>query len=140
MVIEIMKNYADLLHIIDIVKAEIEMLEIDKEYWIGKNGHLPFASIGAGKYGLDIASQQTDRLNGRIASLENKLEHYQMIEKEIRENMEKLEGLEYRIAKLRFIDGMTYQEIADFLGYSYGYIRKVVSQGNKEVTLTIAKS
>ncbi|MEY9976336.1 sigma factor-like helix-turn-helix DNA-binding protein [Lysinibacillus sp. RC79] len=38
--------------------------------------------------------------------------------------------MEYRIAKLRFIDGMTYQEIADKLGYSYGYIRKVVSQGN----------
>lgn len=49
-------------------------------------------------------------------------------------------GLEYKIAKLRFIDGMTYQEIADKLDYSYGYIRKVVSQGNKEVTTAIAMS
>lgn len=135
-----MKNYADLLRIIDIVKAEIEMLEVDKEYWIGKKDHLPFSSIGAAKYGLDIASQRTDRLNGRIASLEDKLEHYQMIEKEIRENVEKLEGLEYRIAKLRYINGMTYREIADELKYSYGYIRKLVSQGNKVVTTTLAKS
>jgi len=35
---------------------------------------------------------------------------------------------------------MTYQEIADKLGYSYGYIRKVVSKGNKEVTTTLVKA
>lgn len=49
MLMEIMKNYADLLRIIDIVKAEIEMLEVDKEYWIGKDEHLPFFSTGARK-------------------------------------------------------------------------------------------
>ncbi|OEC02124.1 hypothetical protein GY31_09245 [Lysinibacillus sphaericus] len=129
---EIMKNYADLLRIIDIVKAEIEMLEVDKEYWLGKNEQLPFASIGADKFGLDVASQRTDRLNGRIASLETKLEHYQAIEKEIRENVEKLEGLEYKIAKLRFIDGMTYQEIADELGYTHDHIRRVASKSKKK--------
>lgn len=129
---EIMKNYADLLRIIDILKAEIEMLEVDKEYWLGKNEQLPFASIGADKYGLDIASQRADRLNGRIASLETKLDHYQAVEKEIRENVEKLEGLEYKIAKLRFIDGMTYQEIADELGYTHDHIRRVASKSKKK--------
>ncbi|WP_337983434.1 sigma factor-like helix-turn-helix DNA-binding protein [Lysinibacillus sp. C5.1] len=131
---EIMKNYADLLRIIDILKAEIEMLEVDKEYWLGKNEQLPFASIGAEKYGLDIASQRTDRLNDRIVSLETKLDHYQAIEKEIRENVEKLEGLEYKIAKLRFIDGMTYQEIADELGYTHDHIRRVASKSKKKET------
>lgn len=129
---EIVKNYADLLRIIDIVKAEIEMLEVDKEYWLGKSTNLPFFSIGAEKYGLDIASQRTDRLNDRIASLETKLEHYQAIEKEVRENVEKLEGLEYKIAKLRFIDGMTYQEIAEELGYSHDHIRRVASRSKKK--------
>lgn len=127
-----MKNYADLLRIIDIAKAEIEMLEVDREYWLGKNEQLPFASIGAEKYGLDVASQRTDRLNGRILSLETKLEHYQAIEKEIRENVEKLEGLEYRVAKLRFIDGMTYQEIADELGYTHDHIRRVACKSSKK--------
>lgn len=127
-----MKNYADLLRIIDILKAEIEMLEVDKEYWLGKNEQLPFASIGADKYGLDVASQRADRLNGRIASLETKLDHYQAVEKEIRENVEKLEGLEYKIAKLRFIDGMTYQEIADELGYTHDHIRRVASKSKKK--------
>ncbi|MGE7917175.1 hypothetical protein [Lysinibacillus xylanilyticus] len=36
-----------------------------------------------GVYGLDVVSQRVDRLNGRITSLETKLEHYQAIEKEI---------------------------------------------------------
>lgn len=129
---EIMKNYADLLRIIDICKAEIEMLGVDKEYWLGKNELLPFFSTGAEKYGLDIASQRTDRLNDRIASLEKKLKHYKTIEKEIRENVEKLEGLEYKIAKLRFIDGMTYQEIADELGYTHDHIRRVASKSKKK--------
>ena len=134
---EIMKNYADLLRIIDIVKAEIEMLEVDKEYWLGKSTNLPFFSIGAKKYGLDVASQRTDRLNDRITSLENKLEHYNAIEKEIRENVEKLEGLEYKIAKLRFIDGMTYQDIADELGYTHDHIRRVASKSKKKETVFI---
>ncbi|WP_432701989.1 sigma factor-like helix-turn-helix DNA-binding protein [Lysinibacillus sphaericus] len=134
---EIMKNYADLLRIIDILKAEIEMLEVDKEYWLGKNEQLPFASIGADKYGLDVASQRADRLNGRIASLETKLDHYQAVEKEIRENVEKLEGLEYKIAKLRFIDGMTYQEIADELGYTHDHIRRVASKSKKKDAVLI---
>lgn len=134
---EIMKNYADLLRIIDILKAEIEMLEVDKEYWLGKNEQLPFASIGADKYGLDVASQRADRLNGRIASLETKLDHYQAVEKEIRENVEKLEGLEYKIAKLRFIDGMTYQEIADELGYTHDHIRRVASKSKKKEIVLI---
>ena len=132
-----MKNYADLLRIIDILKAEIEMLEVDKEYWLGKNEQLPFASIGADKYGLDVASQRADRLNGRIASLETKLDHYQAVEKEIRENVEKLEGLEYKIAKLRFIDGMTYQEIADELGYTHDHIRRVASKSKKKEIVLI---
>lgn len=127
---EIMKNYADLLRIIDIVKAEIEMLEVDKEYWLGKY-ETPFFSTGVRKYGLDIASQRADRLNDRIASLEMKLEHYEAIEKEIRENVEKLEGLEYKIAKLRFIDGMNYQEIAIKLGYTHDHIRRIASKSKK---------
>lgn len=136
----IMENYADILRVIEIIKAEIEALQLDLDYWLGKHDkHLVF-SEGARKYGLDVATKRVDFLYDRMEKLEERLEAYQEIEKEIRENVEKLKGLEYKIAKLRFIDGMTYQEIADKLGYSYGYIRKVVSQGNKEVTTALAKA
>ena len=89
---------------------------------------------------MDTAAERVDFLYNRMEKLEGRLNAYQEIEKEIRENVEKLDGLHHKIAKLRFIDGMTYQEIADKLGYSYGYIRKVVSQGNKEVTTTLVKA
>ena len=117
-----MKNYADVLRVIAIYKAEIEMLEVDRTYWLGMDEQMPFISTGAAKYGLDVAAQRTERLNDRIALLENKLAHYQAIEREIRENIEKLDGLSYKIAKLRFIDGMTYPEVFDKLGYSSVYL------------------
>lgn len=136
----IMESYADILKVIEIIKAEIEALQLDLDYWLGKhNKHLVF-SEGARKYGLDVATKRVDFLYDRMEKLEERLGAYQEIEKEIRENVEKLDGLHHKIAKLRFIDGMTYQEIADKLGYSYGYIRKVVSQGNKEVTTTLVKA
>jgi DNA-directed RNA polymerase specialized sigma24 family protein len=135
-----MESYADILKVIEIIKAEIEALQLDLDYWLGKNSTHPLFSEGARKYGLDVAAKRVDFLYDRMEKLEERLKAYLDIENEIRDNVENLEGLHYKIAKLRFIDGMTYQEIADKLGYSYGYIRKVVSQGNKEVTTALAKS
>ena len=140
MMMLIMESYADILKVIEIIKAEIEAVQLDLDYWLGKSSKHPLFSEGARKYGLDTAAERVDFLYNRMEKLEGRLNAYQEIEKEIRENVEKLDGLHHKIAKLRFIDGMTYQEIADKLGYSYGYIRKVVSQGNKEVTTTLVKA
>lgn len=135
----IMESYADVIKVIEIIKAEIEALQLDLDYWLGKNCNHPLFSEGARKYGLDVAAKRVDFLYDRIEKLEERLKAYQDIEKEIRENVEKLDGLHYRIAKLRFIDGMTYPEIADKLGYSLSYIKKVASKGNKKDTSAIAK-
>ncbi|MEY2356032.1 hypothetical protein [Lysinibacillus capsici] len=128
---EIMKNYADLVRLIDILKTEIEMLEKDNKFWFGKSEHLPLWSEGSHRYGLDVSSERSDRLNKRINQLQERLEYYVVIEGENRGNIEQLEGLPYKIAKLRFIDGHSYKEIADILGYSYSHIRKVVCKNNK---------
>lgn len=127
-----MKNYADLVRLIDIVKAEIEMLEKDHKFWFGKSENLSLWSEGSRRYGLDISTERGDRLNKRINQLQEKLEHYVVIEEEIRVNIEKLEGLSYKIAKLRFIEGHSYKEIADILGYSYSDIRSEVCK-NKTI-------
>lgn len=135
---ENMKNYADLVRLIDIVKAEIEMLELDNEFWFGKSEHLPLSSEGSRRYGLDVSTERSNRLNKRINELQEKLEYYVVIEEEIRVNIEKLEGLPYKIAKLRFIDGHSYREIADILDYSYSHIRSAICEnqtiGNNEGT------
>lgn len=112
-----MNNYAELLRLIDLVRAEIDMLEKDHKLSVGKR---------------ELWSARSNRLKHRISQLQNKLEHYVVIEEEIRLNIEKLEGLPYKIAKLRFIDGHSYNEVADILGYSYSHIRKVVSKCNQD--------
>ncbi|MER2107445.1 MAG: sigma factor-like helix-turn-helix DNA-binding protein [Solibacillus sp.] len=134
----IFETYKDIVATIEVIKAEIEALQLDLDYWVGKHSSHPLWSQGATKYGLDVASDRADFLYERMGKLEDRLKAYEEIEQEISENIEKLQGLEYRIAKLRFIEGLSYQEIADKLGYSYGYIRRVVSKGNKEVTSRLA--
>lgn len=123
-----MKNYADLVRLIDVVKTEIEMLELDNEFWFGKSEDVSLWSEGSQRFGLGILAERSNRLNKRINQLKEKLEYYVVIEEEIRENIEKLEGLPYKVAKLRFIDGHSYKEIADILDYSYSLIRSVVCQ------------
>ena len=114
---EVMNNYAELLRLIDIVRAEIDMLESDQKLSLSKR---------------ELWSERSIRLDQRISQLQNKLEHYVVIEEEIRLNIEKLEGLPYEIAKLRFIDGHSYNEVADILGYSYSHIRNIVCKYNND--------
>lgn len=135
----IFETYNDIVLTIEVIKAEIELLQIDLDYWVGKNTSAPLISQGAARYGLDVAAERTDMLYERMGKLEERLVAYEEIEKEIRENIEKLQGLEYKIAKLRFIDGLSYQEVADKLGYSYGYIRNVVSKGDNQMTNRLAQ-
>lgn len=135
----IFKTYRDLLATIEIKKAEIEVLQLDLDYWVGKNSNHPLLSQGASKYGVDVATKRSDFLYERIAKLEGSLKGYEEIEKEIRENIEKLHGLEHKIAKLRFIEDLTYEEIADKLGYSYGSIRNVVSKGDDQMPKRLAQ-
>lgn len=134
---QIIENYADLLRKISIIETQIEMLQIDVDYWFGTG--LPLAGKGSQAYGMDTASMNVDRLHKRLNELNKMLEFYQEIQKELHDNIYALEGLPYKIARMRFLEDKTYQEIADELGYTYGYIRRVVSKGNKEVTAIISK-
>ncbi|MER1958870.1 MAG: sigma factor-like helix-turn-helix DNA-binding protein [Solibacillus sp.] len=139
MVKVIFKTYRDILATIEITKAEMEALQLDLDYWIGKNSDHPLLSQGAAKYGLDVAANRSNFLYERMGKLEGRLKGYEEIEKEIRENIENLHGLEHKIAKLRFIKGLTYEEIADQLGYSYGYIRTIVSKGDNQMPKRLAQ-
>lgn len=132
----IMKNYADLDRMIHILESQIEMLEVDLDYWFGKGEHVPFASKGA-KYGLHIAAENTDRILEKLDQLRKMLAYYKEVKEDMDQYINSLEGLEYKIAYKRFVENKTYQEIADELGYSPGYVRIVMSKAkkhNKEIT------
>lgn len=132
---EMMKDYTDLVRVIEILKAQIELVDNDLRYWLGENEDHPLWSKGAEAYGLDIAAQRSDKVHERKRNLEKQLEFYEEIREEILTNINKLEGLPYQIARMRFIEGKSYQEIAVELDYSYGYIRNIVSKSDKEMTL-----
>lgn len=135
---QIIENYADLIRKISIIETQIEMLQIDVDYWFGTG--LPLAGKGSAAYGMDTAAMNVDRLHKRINELNKMLEYYWEVKKEIGDNVNALEGLPYTIAKMRFLEDKSYQEIAEELGYTYGYIRRVVSKGNKEVTAILNKA
>ncbi|OLN21414.1 hypothetical protein BTO30_14955 [Domibacillus antri] len=133
---EIMKNYADLVRQIDVIQLQIEMLQVDRDFWYGRNfgveGRLPFTGRGAQEYGIQVAAENTDRINVKINKLQEQLDFCLQLKEEMDDSINALNGLAYRIARMRFIEDKSYQEIAKELGYSYGYIRKVVSKANKE--------
>lgn len=129
----IMKNHADLLHEIEIIKEQIEQLEVSVGYWNGDNGESDFVLIGKGasKFGLSTASQNIDRIHKKINALQTMLEGFEMIRGKNEMRINRLQGLEYKIAKLRYIDGLSYKEIAVNLGYSYSHIRNVAAGAQK---------
>ena len=128
---KIMKNHADLLREIDIIKDQIEQLELSARYWTGGSDILVLTGKGAAVYGLGIAAENTDRIHKKINALQEMLDSFKLVRDNNEKRINALEGLEYRIAKHRYVDGMSYKEIADELGYSYSHIRNVASEMRK---------
>lgn len=79
----------------------------------------------------DLAKQQTfltalqkqARLKEVISSLESRKEQLEQQRKEIVDTIEKFKGLEQRILKMKYVEGMKLEAIAESTGYSYQYIK-----------------
>ena len=56
------------------------------------------------------------------------LELYLVIKKEVEEKINQLEGLNFQIARMKYLENKSDKQIADKLGKSYGYISNVASQ------------
>ena len=132
----IMKNHADLLREIEIIKEQIEQLETSVKYWNGDGlGDFILAGEGASVHGLSIAAQNVDRINRKINALQSMLDAFEDTYAENEKRINQLTGLPYKIAKLRYVDGKDYREIAVELGYSYDHIRRVASQNKGNATI-----
>ncbi|MGF2057302.1 sigma-70 family RNA polymerase sigma factor [Enterococcus innesii] len=79
----------------------------------------------------DLAKQQTfltalqkqTRLKEVISSLVSRQEQLEQQRKEIVDTIEKFRGLEQRILKMKYVEGMKLEAIAEETGYSYQYIK-----------------
>ncbi len=117
-----MKNHADLLREIDIMKLQIKGYELDLLYWNGNKPNRVLIGPGAVKYGYATASERVDEISKKMNALQDLLAPMEVLVKETQKVIESLEGLEYQIAKMRYLEGKSYRDISNELGYSYSHI------------------
>lgn len=123
---EIIKNYVDLCRKIDIIETQLLQLDIDLKYWFGR-GELPFTGTGADDFGVIASIGNLQDLHDKKHRLQKMLEFYEDIKKETEDKINQLEGLNYQIARMKYMENKSYKVIAEELGKSYGYIRNVAS-------------
>lgn len=69
------------------------------------------------------ALQKQARLKEVIESLATREEQLKKQRQDIIETIEKFQGLDQRILKMKYVDGMKLESIAEETGYTYQYIR-----------------
>lgn len=105
------------------VKAEIAILEADIELSIEerKRQFSRFYDFNTGLTQFDKTQSNIDRM---IEQLEIKTKFIERTD----EALSKLNGLEFQIARLKYIEGKDLAEAAEELGYSYDHIRRIHSR------------
>src|SRR5690625_1087935 len=123
---EIMHAYSDLIAETEIAKEQIDVTEKELEYWLGVNPKdgtgIPMSSKGSRRYGTNVAIIQTEKRAKRLSKLKDRLKELEYAKVRIDMFMEKLEGLDYKIAYHRIVENMTHKEVAVVLGYTEQYI------------------
>ncbi|NRE00151.1 hypothetical protein DBN64_11470 [Enterococcus faecalis] len=79
----------------------------------------------------DLAKHQTfltslekqNHLKGVIKELNQRVEQLEKEREKIIELIDKFNGLNQKILKLKYVEGLTLESIADETGYSYSYIK-----------------
>lgn len=69
------------------------------------------------------ALQKQARLKEVIESLTTREEELKKQRQDIIDTIEKFQGLDQRILKMKYVEGMTLESVAEETGYTYQYIR-----------------
>ncbi|MFL0440178.1 sigma-70 family RNA polymerase sigma factor [Enterococcus pernyi] len=69
------------------------------------------------------ALQKQARLKEVIESLAKREEELKKQRQDIIDTIEKFQGLDQRILKMKYVEGMTLESVAEETGYTYQYIR-----------------
>jgi len=78
--------------------------------------------------------EEIGKLESMIYVQEEMLKGLYKAKQSIDDRLKGLEGLEYKITYLKYVEGLNLQQIASKLGYSYQYIREVNAKTYKEPT------
>lgn len=140
---DIIKSYKDLCREIEIwktrveaYKAEIEALnKLAKIYGPSEVKGIDYTKPHiqeTGQLAFEDYLHRLQQLDHHIYLHEEAIKRMTDTKNKIKEKLEELEGLDKRVVYMRDIEGMTLADIAEELGYSEIYIKKI-SAKNKRV-------
>lgn len=135
----VVDSYKNLLSEIEITKTRIEGLEHERELIVKnllKSGPRDVSSIsydgmpkGSSNHkSLDRTWQDIQRIDNMIFLEKEILKNNLKVKNKIEERIDALDGIEYKVAYMKDIDGKTLKDIAEELGYSHEHIRRVYSK------------
>jgi len=141
---EFVKCYQDLCREIEIYEERLKSLIVQKdaivEGWLNPISDISGIDytkpkVDGGKPSLDMAEQLS-----HITAIENDIEKYQTLllkikvcKKSIEEYISNMQGVEYKLLKLKIIENKNLKEIAEILNYSYSYTRRLYSEKIKKL-------
>lgn len=141
-------TYNDLCNEIEILALRADGIKQEMEHVKRHMDTPPRAKLVANYSGMPGGSGVVsfDRLCGQYLTLQTSLtdvDDVLSLKKELRQRMEvrmdDFKGLEYKVVVMRDVQHKPLTEIADELGYSYDWIRKISSKIKKSYTVNVQK-
>ncbi|WP_332238895.1 hypothetical protein [Sporolactobacillus sp. KGMB 08714] len=125
-----LKMYNELCEEIDILYLRIQQLEIERKYYwkMGARSIIHFDQA------MEKVCEVDDVLRPLYAILEDK----EYVKKRLEQKISTLDGIDYKVAIMK-IQGKSLIEIADELGYSYSWIKRVSSKISNRLFKMAAK-
>lgn len=124
--------YYDITKEIEI--CELRLLDLEAELKQARklcfDGRLPSDPLPV-HVPLDKALSQYDAVVARIREVSDHLAQKKLIQQQIESSIRDFKGVEHQVAYMRDIKGWPLSKIADELGYSYDWVRKLSSRIKK---------
>ncbi|EEL38299.1 HTH transcription regulator [Bacillus cereus Rock3-29] len=118
-----MKDYQKLEQDIAYLEYNLDKTKAELKRWI--SGDLREVRLTAESEGAKVEE--------RIEAIEYELAHKMNDMYKLKKLINTFKGLENRILKLKYIDGMTLERVAEELNYSTGYINKKHAEIMREI-------
>lgn len=129
---EILKTNKDILEAYTEVKKDlISIINISPRQVRGIDYSIPTVQssnvISMETYIMQYG-EQLKRVDKQIEVIINKIDKLEKYIAKIERRLKRLTGLEYKVAYLKEVEGLTLKEIAEELNYSYQHIRRVYAK------------